>query len=328
MTQPIIAIAEQNEGKLRKIAGEVCSEAVRLAARAGTQALGLTIGPGAAEAAASLGQFGIARACAIDGESVAGYCGETWSLALAEVVKQHGPGAVLLGETSFARDLLGRLGAHLSVSPASDCIEVILEGDEIRVRRPVYAGKAILTVKFETRPAVLSLRPNVFAVDAGQAVTTEVEDCPAPPAPERTTTLVERTAGQTGRVDLSEAEVIVAGGRGLKDPETFAALIEPLAEVLGAAVGASRAVVDAGWRPHAEQVGQTGKTVAPKLYFAFGISGAIQHLAGMRTSRTIVAVNKDPEAPIFKVADYGIVGDVEQVVPALTEQAKAMLAES
>jgi electron transfer flavoprotein alpha subunit len=325
----ILAIAEQSDGKLKKIAGEVASEAVRQGAASGLPVIGVTIGPGAATAAAQLGDFGVTSAVAIEGDAVATYSGETYAAALAAAITAKAPALVLLGATSFARDQLGRLGALLDSSPAADCLKVTMSGNAatgVKVRRPVYAGKAIQTLSFQNAPALVSLRPNVFPATKGQGKTTSVEKLAPPAAPAKAGRLVERVAAGGGRIELTEAEIVVSGGRGLKNPETFKKLIEPLAEALGAAVGASRAVVDAGWRPHGEQVGQTGKTVAPKLYFAIGISGAIQHLAGMRTARTIVAINKDKDAPIFKLADYGIVGDVEEIVPALTEAVKGLKA--
>lgn len=320
----IIAVAEHADGKPRKIAGEVASEAVRQGAASGLEVIGLALGPGAASAAAALGDFGIAKAVAIEGGSVASYSGEAWAAAIAAVAKARGAKLLLLGATSFARDLLGRLGALLDACPAADCVAIRHESGRLRARRPVYAGKAIATVAFEGPIAVASLRQNVFPAAGGKGASTAVETAAPAAPPARCGKLLERVASGGGKLELTEAETIVSGGRGLKNPETFARLIEPLAAALRAAVGASRAVVDAGWRPHSEQVGQTGKTVAPKLYFACGISGAIQHLAGMRTSKTIVAINKDREAPIFKVADYGIVGDVEEVLPALTEGVKGM----
>ncbi len=324
MSQSVIAIAEQSEGTLRKIAGEVCSEAIRLGSKAGMDVVAVTIGPGATQAAGATGDFGITQAVAVEGDDLAAYSGEAYAAALAEVIRNKGGGVVLIGATSFARDLLGRLGALLEVSPASDCVGLEWNGG-LQAKRPVYAGKALLTVAFPQQPAVASLRPNVFGADGGKGASATVETVAPTGLPAHRATLVERNVAEGNKVDLTEAETIVSGGRGMKDPETFQKLIEPLAETLGAAIGASRAIVDAGWRPHSEQVGQTGKTVAPKLYIACGISGAIQHLAGMRTSQTIVAINKDPEAPIFKVADYGIVGDVEEVLPPLTEQVKGLV---
>jgi len=320
----ILAVAEQADGTLRKVAGEVASEAARLGKASGLTVVGVTIGPGAAAAAARLGEFGVGRAVAIEGGEVADYSGEAYAAALAGVLRAQEARLVLMGATSFARDQLGRLGALLDSSPAADCIAVSMKDGSVRVRRPVYAGKAIQTLTLRGSPAIVSLRPNVFAaarIDGGR---TDVETVAPPPPPERRGRRIERVAAGGGRVELTEAEIVVSGGRGLKNPETFKRLIEPLAAAFGAAVGASRAVVDAGWRPHSEQVGQTGKTVAPTLYVACGISGAIQHLAGMRTARTIVAINKDRDAPIFKVADYGIVGDVEEVLPALTAALKEL----
>jgi electron transfer flavoprotein alpha subunit len=208
---------------------------------------------------------------------------------------------------------------------ASDCVEITVDGGSIVARRPVFAGKAMVTVSAASGLLVASLRPN----------SVRAEEAPAPGAVENATAvspdkglgavLKEIMAAAQEKLELTEADIIVSGGRGLKGPENFA-MIEELAAQLGAAVGASRAVVDAGWRPHSDQVGQTGKTVSPQLYIAVAISGAIQHLAGMRTSKFIVAINKDPEAPIFKLADYGIVGDAFEVVPALTEAVKSMKA--
>jgi electron transfer flavoprotein alpha subunit len=320
----ILAIAEQDGGKLKKVAGEVASEAVRQAGALGAKVVGVTIGAGAAAAAAALGDFGVSEAVALEGGAAAGYSGEAWAAVLAAVAKEKGATVVLLGAASFARDLLGRLGVLLDSSPAADCVALAAAGGKLTARRPVYAGKALQTVAFSGTVAIASLRPNVFPVVRGKGATCAVTTSAPASAPARQGRLIDRVATGGGKVALTEAECIVAGGRGLKTPETFEKLIAPLASALGAAVGASRAVVDAGWRPHGEQVGQTGKTVAPKLYFACGISGAIQHLAGMRTSKTIVAINKDKDAPIFKVADYGIVGDVEEVLPALTAAVKGM----
>ena len=202
-----------------------------------------------------------------------------------------------------------------------------MEGGKLVAMRPVYAGKAMQKVGFTRAPALVSLRPKVFAPGAGNGGGAKVTPLAIAydPAAARAR-LREVKATSAGKADLTEAEIIVSGGRGLRGPENFH-LVESLATALGGTVGASRAVVDAGWRPHADQVGQTGKTVSPKLYVAVAISGAIQHLAGMSSSRCIVAINKDPDAPIFKVADYGIVGDAFEIVPALTEAVKKLNAQ-
>jgi electron transfer flavoprotein alpha subunit len=208
---------------------------------------------------------------------------------------------------------------------ASDCTAVEWSNGSLVIQRPVYAGKAVQTLKLSAEPGVATLRPLAFLATVARAdASAAVEDLADFYQPsDARSRVVEVTAATGGKADLTESEIIVSGGRGLRGPENFR-LIEELAEALGASVGASRAVVDAGWRPHSEQVGQTGKTVSPKLYVAVGISGAIQHLAGMSSARCIVAINKDPDAPIFKVADYGIVGDAFDVVPALTEAVKQL----
>jgi len=321
----IVAILEHHEGELRKVSGEVCSEAVRFARFAGANVVAVAAGSGAQTAARAVGRFGVAEAIALEGGALLSYSGEHYAAVLAAAIRSRDPSLILGGATGFGRDILPRLGAHLGVSLAADCVGVRAEGGKIEVRRPIFAGKAILTTTFVARPALVSLRPNVFAIEA-QPVATKVETVAVADSAARAATLLGRKEEESSdRVDLAEAEIVVSGGRGLKNPETFKRLLEPLAQALGAAVGASRAVVDAGWRPHAEQVGQTGRTVAPKLYIACGISGAIQHLAGMRTARTIVAINKDPEAPIFKIADYGIVGDCEEILPVLTEAVRKLL---
>jgi electron transfer flavoprotein alpha subunit len=226
---------------------------------------------------------------------------------------------VLFPASSLGRDLAARVAARLGVGLASDCTALSAAGGRLVASRPIFAGKAIQKIAFPASPALASLRPKAFApvTGAGKAGTVEALafawDESAPRAK-----VAGMAGAKSGKVDLTEAEIIVSGGRGMKGPEHFN-LVEQLADALGGSVGASRAVVDAGWRPHGEQVGQTGKTVSPKLYVAIGISGAIQHLAGMTSSRCIVAINKDPDAPIFKVADYGIVGDAFEVVPALTD---------
>ena len=236
-----------------------------------------------------------------------------------------GHSAVVFAATATGRDLAPRVAARLGVSCATDVTALAVEGGRIVATRPVYAGKVLQRVQLSGAPALVSVRPNTFApVSAGKAGTTEPF---AVPAFEARVTVSEIKAPPSAALDVSEAPVVISGGRGLKEPQHFA-LLEALADAFGnAAVGASRAVVDAGWREHGAQVGQTGKTVSPGLYFAVGISGAIQHLAGMRTAKVIVAINRDKDAPIFKVADYGIVGDLFEIVPRLTEEIRKAKAE-
>ncbi len=244
--------------------------------------------------------------------------------AVAAAIEKTQPSAVLFAASALGRDLAPRVAARCGVGLASDCTALTVDGGALVATRPVFAGKAIQKVGFARTPAMATLRPKVFAPGSGGGpATVEPLEFAYDAAASARAVVMEVAESSGGKVDLTESEIIVSGGRGLKGPENFP-LVEQLADALGATVGTSRAVVDAGWRPHSDQVGQTGKTVSPKLYVAVGISGAIQHLAGMSSSRCIVAINKDPEAPIFKVADYGIVGDLFEVVPALTEAVKKL----
>jgi electron transfer flavoprotein alpha subunit len=243
----------------------------------------------------------------------------------AETIAKHAGeyDAIVFPATATGKDLAPRVGAKLGVSVATDVTDLSVEGGKVIATRPVYAGKALQKVRLNGKPALVSVRLNTFVAEgraAGQPDSTTVEV----PAFTPRVTVREVKAPAAAALDVSEATIIVSGGRGLKEPANFALLEALAAAIGGAAVGASRAVVDAGWRDHAAQVGQTGKTVSPSLYVAVGISGAIQHLAGMRTSRVIVAINRDKDAPIFKVADYGIVGDLFEIVPRLTEEIKKL----
>ncbi|HEX2207254.1 MAG TPA: electron transfer flavoprotein subunit alpha/FixB family protein, partial [Longimicrobium sp.] len=255
------------------------------------------------------------------------YSAEGFTTVASRFIQEHGCDAALFPASSMGRDLAPRVAARLGVGYANDCTALEVQGGQIVATRPEFAGKLIAQVAPTGKPAVLSLRPNVFLPaenqKAGEVQTLDVSVNQA----DFGAIVREIRAGAAEKMDVGEAPIIVSGGRGLGGPENFK-LIEDLADAFGGkcAVGASRAVVDAGWRPHGEQVGQTGKTVSPTLYIAVGISGAIQHLAGMRTSRYIVAINKDPEAPIFKVADYGIVGDLHQILPRMTEEVRRMMA--
>ena len=305
---------------------EALGEARRQAAATGGSVAALLIGAGVAPLAAAAGAQGADRVILAEDAAYADFNLEMHTQLAGRALAGGEAELLLMTVSTHTRELAARLAAQLGTGLAADCVELIREGDELLFKRPIYAGKAFETVALSGKPAIATLRPNNFAAlapEPGRQVAVQPLAGTLDPASLRLV-VKEAVAAAADRVLLTEASIIVSGGRGVKGPEHFA-LIEGLAAVLGAAVGASRAVVDAGWRPHAEQVGQTGKTVSPVLYVACGISGAIQHLAGMSSSRFIVAINKDPEAPIFKVADYGIVGDLFEVLPLLTEEFKRVL---
>ncbi len=316
----IVVIAEVRGGTLKRPSLEAVTAAKQLAAGAGAQVAVIACGAGLDSATAELQQSGAKQVIAIDGPTFANYSGDAWAKAIAEQARSLGATAVLMAHTAMGKDLLPRIAALLDGAIVTDVIEVACTGGTFTAKKPVYGGKVTMAVKATKAPFCATVRPNNFApagAGGGGASVSKV----AAPAGDLMAVVKEIIGSGGGRTPLQEAKVVVAGGRGLKDAEGFK-LLEELAAAFGpgvAAVGASRAVVDSGLRPHREQVGQTGKVVSPPLYFAVGISGAIQHLAGMRTARTIVAINKDADAPIFKVADYGIVGDAFEVLPALTK---------
>ena len=314
-----LAVLEQRDGVLRKISHEVVTAAQRLGG--GVEAI--VCAAGAVQGADQAGKYGADKIVTLTNPAFAKYAPEACAQALADRAKQGGYRTIVFAASATGKDLAPRVAAKLGVAVAADITDLAADGGGVVVTRPVYAGKALLTVKVASQPAVLSLRPNVFTPverpKAGAAETVAVT------VPAGRVVVREIKAAPAGTLDVAEAQVIISGGRGLKEPANFKVL-EELARAFGgqAAVGASRAVVDAGWRAHADQVGQTGKTVSPSLYIAVGISGAIQHLAGMRTSKVIVAINKDKDAPIFKVADYGVVGDLFEIVPKLTEEIRKL----
>ncbi|BCW93007.1 MAG: electron transfer flavoprotein subunit alpha [Thermoanaerobaculum sp.] len=320
----ILVFVEQRDGQIRKASLEALSEAKRLAQAKGMPVVAVLVGSGVSQLAASLGEWGAEKVFVADQPELAQYSPQAYAQAVAQAVAQAQPLAVFLGATALGRDLSGRLAAKLKVGCLPDVTALKWEGDTLQAVRPVYSGKALATVDGgQAVPVVVTTRPNVFAAQKSPT-TAEVVSLPAV-AVSGGYRVKEVVTSQGGELDVAEADIIVSGGRGLRGPENFS-LIRELAKVLGAAVGASRAAVDAGWIDHAHQVGQTGKVVSPTLYIACGISGAIQHLAGMSSSKVIVAINKDPEAPIFKVADYGVVGDLFQVIPALTEEIRKLKA--
>jgi electron transfer flavoprotein alpha subunit len=319
----VLVVLENEAGRLRKSALELLAAGRELAAAKGTGLAAVALGPGAAQAAAAAGGL-VDRALAVEDEALATYATLPYTRALAAAQAQTGAELVLLAATAFGRDLAPRLAARLGAGFAADVTSVRVEEGRLVFVRPVYAGKALAEVVVTTPLAVATIRPNTFPrAELGAAGAVESLTVAFPPEEREAAFVTTVEAAGAGRVELTEADVVVAGGRGLKAPENFR-LVEELADALGGAVGASRAVVDAGWRPHHEQVGQTGKVVAPALYVAVGISGAVQHLAGMSAAKVIVAVNRDPEAPIFKVADYGIVGDALEVLPLLTDAVRRL----
>lgn len=319
----ILAVAEQREGALRKISEEATAAAAQLAEKLGGEVHAFLAGAtNVAANAPALGKFGAAKVLTAESDAFKQYDADALAQLIADHVRAGDYAAVVFGGSSYGKDLAPRVAAKLDVPLATDAIALEVDGGEIVISRPVYAGRVIAKVVLEGKPVIVSVRPNVFRAQPRDAAGTVEALGTDGIKPGRTTVRgVEAAAGAA--LDVAEAPIVVSGGRGMKGPENWQ-LLESLQQALGSrcALGASRAVVDAGWRPHAEQVGQTGKTVSPQLYFAVGISGAMQHLAGMRSAKTIVAINKDADAPIFKVADYGIVGDANEVLPKLTEEIK------
>lgn len=320
----ILAFAEQRDNKFKKTAYEVITAAKKIADASGAEVVGVVVGDKVKAIAPSLGAYGVARVIAAEDPKLPQYSTTAYAAIVAEVAKKEGADVVLFPATAMGKDLAPRVAVKLDAGLASDCTALRWENSELIATRPVYAGKALTDVRMTSACKVYTLRPNVFTAVAGSGSAATVDEYSANLSDGEYGTRVKEVAQSSGKLDVAEADIIVSGGRGLKGPEHFK-LIEDLAAVLGGAVGASRAVVDAGWRPHDEQVGQTGKTVSPSLYIAVGISGAIQHLAGMSSSKYIVAINKDKDAPIFQVADYGIAGDAFEIIPALTQEARKLL---
>jgi electron transfer flavoprotein alpha subunit len=319
----VLVFTEQRESKIKKSSFEAVGAARTLANELGASCVALVVGSGVEGIAGDLGAYGASKVIVVDSLKLEKHSNQAYARVIAEVAKKEQAAIVVLPASQMGKDLAPRVAVKLDAGLASDCVAVRVENGDVIATRPVYAGKTLLDVKVKTPVKVLTLRPNVFAAARnGQGAAVEKMDVPLDD--KDFTSVVTEMSVAMGRPDVTEADIIVSGGRGLKGPENFH-LVEELADVLGAGVGASRAVVDAGWRPHDEQVGQTGKTVSPTMYVACAISGAVQHLAGMSSSKYIVAINKDKDAPIFQVADYGIVGDVFEILPELTAQLKQTL---
>jgi electron transfer flavoprotein alpha subunit len=315
MAQGVFAITEQRDGAFRKVSYEVVSEGRRIADGLGGDLTAAVLGSGVEGIAAELGKYGADKVLLADDGALAEYTTDAYTNVLAETIKAVDPAVIIIGASFQGKDLAPRLAARLEAGLAMDTTAVHLDGDRLVLTRPMFGGKIMADVEIEGTPKIIAVRPNVMAI-AETAKDGSIEKLEAQVG-EVKTSVVERKMEVTDKIELTEADIVVSGGRGTNGD--FAS-IEALANALDAAVGASRSAVDEGWRPHSDQVGQTGKVVSPTLYIACGISGAIQHLAGMSTSKYILAINKDAEAPIFAKADYGIVGDLFEIVPALTEE--------
>ena len=315
MSQTILAFTEQVDGKFKKISFEVISTAKKLAAATGATLTAAVMGSGVEAIARQAADYGADRILVADHEGLRDGLADAAIEAAAQLVQKSDPAVVVIGATALGKDIAARLSARLDAPLAMDCVEVRVEGGQMVATRPMYGGKVLADVSLTGSPAIVAIRPRAMetatAPGDGQVeqVAIRLDDTPL--------NLIEKHM-ETGKIELTEADVVVTGGRGMGGDDF--SVVEALAKALGGAVGASRSAVDEGWRPVSDQVGQTGKVVAPNLYIACGVSGAIQHLAGMASSRVVVAINKDPEAPIFSKCDFGIVGDLFDLVPALTAE--------
>ncbi|MBT4760209.1 MAG: electron transfer flavoprotein subunit alpha/FixB family protein [Bdellovibrionaceae bacterium] len=318
----ILVFCEFNNGLIKKGALELLS----IAKNSGAEVMSAIIGKGAQDMAQQSAHYGAAKSFVLESDDFSNYNSESYTHVMADIIQQSGAEIVLASSSMLAKDLFPRVAVKTNSAVANDCHELEISGGNVTVRRALYAGKCTAQVDFKTSgPKIILMRANQLPVnDADTALSSEVVVITAPQI-DLKTLIKEIVKGTSEKLDLTEANIIVSGGRGLKDKDSYYSLLEPLADTLGATLGASRAIVDSGWCTHGMQVGQTGKTVAPTLYIACGISGAIQHIAGLTGSKVIVAINKDPDAPIFKKSTYGIVGDVFDVVPKLTEEFKNIL---
>ena len=321
MQGPVLIFAEASGTQFRKASYEAVTEGRRIADALGVKEHALAIGNGISAEVPNLGKYGADQVFLSESPSLSLFHPEYYRDIFLETVRKVTPSIILLPATSAGKDLGPRLAIHLDTGLASDCVLLDFQDDELVASRPAYAGKVILRVRIRGTPKIATLRPNAFTAKESATPKSLTVDHVTFAKQDSRMTVKEFVAPGGKKVDLTEAKIIVSGGRGMGGPDNYK-ILQDLADVMGGVVGASRASVDAGWRPHSDQVGQTGRTVSPTLYIACGISGAIQHKVGMVSSKVIVAINKDPEAPIFGFADYGIVGDVFEVVPALTREMK------
>ncbi len=324
----ILVYIEAREGKVKKSSLEALSEGARRAKDFKTEVNAVLVGDKMDSLAPEVFSYGASKVYLLEGAGFSHYSAESYAQAMVDLIQEIEPDVIFFSASAMGKDLSPRVAARLGVGLASDCTSTASRGGKLEVIRPIFAGKALVTVTFKSVPQIATLRPNVLPLaepvsEKGDVIKKEV----VIPEDQIKGKAVELIKEEGAELDVTEAEIVVSGGRGMKGPENYDLLRELTAILPHSAVGASRSAVDAGWIDHQHQVGQTGKTVSPNLYIAFGISGAIQHLAGMSSSKCIVAVNKDPEAPIFKVADYGLVGDLFQVIPPLKEELKKILSE-
>lgn len=326
MSKKVWIIAEQRENSLKKVSFELLSKGQELAKKLNGELNAILIGNNIANLIAPLGHYGAQKVFVLEHPLLENYSTEGYVKVLYDLIKEHNPDIILAGATTNGKDFMPRLAALLNVGLASEAVDLELDANsELVFKRPIYAGKALIKVVCTDSPKMATVRPNVLNLATkdetrlAEVIKVNVQLAES----DIRTKLKEviKTVGAT--IDLTEADVVVSGGRGIKGPEYFETLKE-LANLLGGTIGASRAAVDAGWITHAFQVGQTGKVVSPNVYIACGLSGSIQHQAGMSSSKCIVGINKDPDAPIFKIADYGIVGDLFKVLPELIEKVKKM----
>lgn len=322
MANNILVIGEGRSEGLRKVSFELVNAAQKLASSLGGEVQAALVGHNVGAWAETMSKTGVSKVYVVDNSALEHFAPESYATALAEIIRAAQPAVVLFGATGWGKEVSARTAPKLDWGLVTDCTAAQIENGALVVTRPIYSGKAIAHVRATGFPVMVSIRPNITPVVEANGAAAPIENVAVTLAEPRAK-VVETVSEKKDKVDLGEANIVVSGGRGVKGPEGFAP-VQALADALGGAMGASRAAVDAGWIDYTHQVGQTGKTVSPKLYIAAGISGAIQHLAGMSSSKVIVAINKDSDAPIFKIADYGIVGDLFQVLPVLTEEVKKM----
>jgi len=319
MAQGIFVITEQHDGAFRKVTFEAVSEGRRLADGLNTDLTAVVMGSGVENITGELEKYGADKILVADDTVLAEYTTDAYTNVLANIIKPLDPELIIIGASTQGKDLAARLAARLDAGMAMECVAIRLENSGLVFTRPMFGGKVLADVEIEGTPKIAAVRPNVMSIaESPKAASVEKADVRAGDV---ATSVIETKAEAGDKVELTEADIIVSGGRGTGGDYT---VIEELAALFGGAVGASRSAVDEGWRPHSDQVGQTGKVVSPNLYVACGISGAIQHLAGMSTSKYIVAINKDPEAPIFSKADFGVAGDLFEVVPEIIEEVKKL----